>query len=109
MYQYLIDAIAWLISMLYIPFAWLLDALFYLLKGVAWLILDGLLTAVLVVIQGINYSSVVFQWAAGYALIPSQAVYVMQSIGFPQFVTIIASAYALRFLLNIIPSWATRV
>lgn len=107
--QAIIDAFSWLLSMLYIPLGWALDALIYILKAVVWLILDGFFTVVLAFVSALDFSSVVFQWTSAYTFIPAQAVYIMQAIAFPQFVTLIASAYVIRFLLNILPSWATRV
>ncbi len=103
------DVIRWLLDNLYVPLGWVLNGILYLLLSIPWYIMDGFLTVIETLIASINYSSVVFQWAAGYALLPSQAVYVMNAVGFPQFVTIVAAAYAVRLLINLIPSWATRV
>lgn len=101
--------LAWLIDAIYTPLAWVLDGLIYILKAVPWLIIDGFLSAVVLFVSAIDLSAVVFQWAAGYALIPSFGIYFMNAIGFPQFVTLISGAYVIRLLLNIIPAAITRV
>lgn len=107
--QSIVDAVSWLLDQIYVPFGWILDGLLYLLISIPWFIIDGFLSAVEIIIAGLDLSSVAFSWVAGYALVPDQAIYFMVAIGFPQFVTIIASAYAIRFALNIIPSVLTRV
>lgn len=103
------ESLLWLLNQLYTPFEWLLDGFVYVLKAVPWLIIDGVLSAVSVFIAAVDTSAVVFQWAAGYALIPEQAIWIMVAIGFPQMVTLIAAAYVYRFLINIVPAAVTRV
>lgn len=82
---------------------WVFDTLIYILKGLAYLLLDGLMVTLKIMIDAIDISAFALQFAAGYGLIPSQAAYLMCAIGFPQFVTIIAVAYGIRFALNLIP------
>ncbi|MBT9168236.1 MAG: hypothetical protein DDT19_01581 [Syntrophomonadaceae bacterium] len=106
--QFLLDKLTWIINALYTVLTWLLDALVFILKAILYLFIDGLLLAVEGFVSALDFSAVVFQWAAGYSFIPPQAIYVMVAIGFPQFVTMIAAAYGVRLLLNLIPSWATR-
>lgn len=99
----------WLANAIHQITVWALGGMFYILKGVLYLVIDGLLTAVKTIVTGIDFSSIAFQWAAGKALLPLQAIYFICAIGFPQFVTIIASAYVIRLILNLIPAAATRV
>ncbi len=103
------ESLYWLLNQLYTPLEWVLDGLVYVLKAIPWLILDGVLSAVSVFIAAVDVSAVVFQWAAGYALIPDLAIWFMVAIGFPQVVTLVASAYVVRFILNIVPAAFTRV
>lgn len=106
--QIIINFLAYLYEKVVALFSWAIDGIVYVLKAILWLVLDGALTAVYTLIQGIDFSVVVFQWAAAWADIPQSAIYLMVNIGFPQFVGIIAGAYTLRLALNLIPSWATR-
>lgn len=103
------DLFSWLWGLISGSLLWVLDALVYILKAVPYLILDGLLSSVYLFVSALDLSAVVFQWAAGYALIPPQAIYFIVAIGFPQFVTLVAGAYVVRFLLNLIPAVFTRV
>lgn len=82
---------------------WVFDTLIYILKGLSYLLLDGLMITLKIMIDAIDISAFALQFAAGYGLIPLQASYFMIAIGFPQFVTIIAVAYGIRFALNLIP------
>lgn len=46
--------------------------------------------------------------AANMAGLPPTGVYLLTSLGLGEIMAMIASAYAVRFALNLIPSWATR-
>lgn len=109
MLQALYNAVAWLLNALYLPVKWLLDAFIYILIAIPYLILQGILASILLIIQGIDFSSVVFQYVAGISHIPPLGIYIMVSIGLPQFLTIISSAYLIRLALNLIPAAFTRV
>ncbi len=109
MLQALYNAAAWLLNALYIPIKWVLDALIYILIAIPYLILQGILTSLLLIIQGIDFSAVVFEYVAGMSHIPPLGIYIMVSIGLPQFLTILSSAYLIRITLNLIPSAVTRV
>ncbi len=82
---------------------WFADTVIYIFKGLAFLFLDGIMIVVKTAIDAVDISAFALQFAAGYGLIPPQAAYFMCAIGFPQFVTLIAVAYAIRFALNLIP------
>lgn len=107
--QFLYNAVSWLLGGIWMVIQWGADAFFLIVKGVIWLTVSGLLQAVQVLFDSFSYSSVAFQWAAGYSAIPPQAIYIMVRIGFPEMLTILAAAYALRLALNIVPGIATRV
>lgn len=97
------DAFPWLLDSLNTLCEWVLDALVYIIKAVPYLMVDGVLTAIKTFVSALDVSAIVLQFAAGYGLIPPQAAYFMCAIGFPQFVSMIAAAYAVRFLLNLTP------
>lgn len=109
MLQSLIDAVAWLLSNLYLPIQWLLDGLVYVLLSIPYLILDGILIAVKTFFSALDMSAIALQWVSAWSSIPQQAIYVMNAIALPQAITLIGSAYALRFAINIIPASLTRV
>lgn len=52
-----------------------------------------------------NVASGLFNWAG----LPGQVLYVINAIGLSACLSILASAYLIRFTLNLIPSWLTRV
>lgn len=98
----------WLANAIHKITAWALDGIVVILKGVLYLFMDGILMAVKTFVGGIDSSVIALQWSTAYGLIPPQAAYFMTAIGFPQFVTMIAGAYTVRFLLNLIPASVTR-
>jgi len=100
------DAVSWLWQRIVEGLTWILDGLLFILKGFAFFFIDGMLTIFTTLINALDYSAVAFQWAAGKALLPPQAIYFICAIGFPQFAAIVTSAYVLRFVMNLIPSVA---
>ena len=108
LYQELIIFVQWIWSYLQEPLLWLVDGIFYVLKGTVWLFGTGVLGSAAGIIHGIDFSSVIFQFAAGWGGLPPQMIYVVNAVGIPQFITIVASGYAVRLALNLIPSWITR-
>lgn len=96
----------WLLDSLGTLLEWVLDAVWYLIKAIPYLLCDGIFTAILTVTNALDLSTVAVQFAAGYGLIPSQAAYFMCMIGFPQFASMIAAAYVVRFILNLKPTVA---
>lgn len=88
---------------------WLLDGVVWLLKSVFFMLLDGFLTVVTLLFQTLDFSSLLASYAMNWAGLPSQAIYLIVSIGIPQGLTIVASAMLVRLGLNIIPAAFTRV
>lgn len=100
------SAFPWLLDSLGTLLEWLLDALVYIIKAVPYLMIDGVLTSIKLFISALDLSAIALQFVAGFGLIPPQAAYFMCAIGFPQFVSLIAAAYVVRFLLNLKPTIA---
>ncbi|MBI4690419.1 MAG: hypothetical protein HY754_09170 [Nitrospirae bacterium] len=100
------DAVIWVLESLSTVADWLTDAIVYVVKGVLFLIFDGVLLTIQTIVSTLDLSAISLQWAAGKGLIPVQAAYLMCAIGFPQFVSIIAAAFAVRFIINMIPTVA---
>lgn len=106
LFSWLYDALLWSVHFLELILQWTLDAVLFIILGTLYLTLDGILISLKAIVYGLDLSTVPLQFAAGMGLIPSQAAYFMVAIGFPQFVTIIAAAYAVRLLMNLVPTVA---
>lgn len=90
-------------------FTWILDGLILLVQFVFFTIFDGILSVVEAFIAAINLSSVAVNYAAGWSHLPTQLIWLINATGLPQCVALLGAAYLIRLLLNLIPSWATRV
>ena len=88
---------------------WILDGLILLLQFVFFTIFDGLLTVIESIITGIDLSSVAFNYAANWANLPDQVIWLITALGLPQCITMLGAAYLVRFTLNLIPASLTRV
>ena len=96
-------------SSLYYVMKWCLDGLLYVLKTFLYFPFDGLLTVIESFFSALNFSSVIFSSSSVWAGLPPQLIWILNAVGFPQCMTLIAAAYLIRLTLNLIPSWATRV
>lgn len=105
------DIINWdaLIALLLAPFIWLLDGVILVLGLTLYYIVDGFFTVCTTIIATLDISSSVFNFAASLSSLPTQLTWLLDAVGFPQCVTVLAAAYLVRFLLNLIPAALTRV
>jgi hypothetical protein len=90
-------------------FTWILDGFITLLQFVVFTIFDGLLQVVETALNAIDFSSMVFNYAATWSHLPTQLIWLINAVGLPQCFAILGAAYLVRLLINLIPSWATRV
>jgi len=88
---------------------WVLDGLMYVLKTILYFPFDGVLTAVESIIAALDFSSFATSTAASWTGMPPQLLYLVNAIGIPQGLAILASAYILRITLNLIPASLTRI
>lgn len=107
--QGIILVVAWVFQALYNMVIYTLVGLWIVLKVGLWLISAGILSTISGFIAGISLSGVAFNFAGQWAGLPPQAIYLVNASGIPEFMTIIAAAYVIRFLLNLIPAVFTRV
>lgn len=107
--QALIDAVHWLFGLLFVVIRWLLDGILYVVMGCFYLILSGLLYSLYALVSAISFSSVVFQWTAGWAGVPAGTIYFVTACKLPEAVTIVSAAIIVRMLLNLVPGAVTRV
>lgn len=105
----LIDWLSSFWDSLVASFLWLLDAVLVLLQFVFFTILDGFLSVIETMVSAIDFSAVLFNYAASWSALPSQLIYLINAVGLPQCFAMLGGAYAIRLTLNLIPSWATRV
>ena len=90
-------------------FKWALDGFILLLQFVVYTILDGLFLVVETALAAINVSSIVFNYAASWANLPTQLIWLINAVSLPQCFAILGAAYGIRLLLNVIPATFTRV
>jgi len=98
-----------LVSYLGTLFKWLLDGVLWVIGKVLYVIFDGLLTVIDTIFKSIDVSSYLTSNALSWANMPSQLIWLVNQIGIPQGLTIIASAISLRMLINLIPAEFTRI
>ena len=88
---------------------WLLDGLITLIQFIFFVILDGLFSIVETFFAAIDLSSVAFNYAAAWANLPTQLIWLINTVGLPQCFALLGGAYLIRLTLNLIPSVFTRV
>lgn len=88
---------------------WILDGFLWIFKTVLYVIIDGLLTVVVGVVQAIDVSSLVSSAALNWGNVPSQLIYCVNQCGIPQGLAIITGAIVIRMILNLIPAAFTRI
>ena len=89
--------------------AWAFDGLVFVIGYALFYIFDGLLSSITVIVQAIDLSTFVVDIAGQVASLPSALLFLLHSCGFAQGMAIIASAYTIRLLLNLIPAAFTRI
>jgi len=89
--------------------AWLLDGALYVLKFALYVPYDAILTVVQAAILSVSFAGLAFDGAAEWANLPPQMIYILNAIGFPAGLTMLASALFIRLVLNLIPASLTRV
>lgn len=98
-----------LLDVLLQPFIWLLDGIIYVVGYTLYYAMDGLFVAVYLLFSALDLSQFVFDFVGQVAGLPTQLLFLLDAIAFPQCLAIIAGAYTVRFLLNLIPGAVTRV
>lgn len=88
---------------------WGLDGGLYVLKLGLYFVFDGLLTVVYSIVGALDVGSLVFNIGGLWAGLPSQLIYLINSIGLPSGLSIVLYAIVIRMLLNLIPAAVTRI
>jgi len=90
-------------------FTWVINGFFLLIRFTLFSIFDGLLVVIEGFFSALDLSSIAFNYAAAWGGLPTQLIWLITVTGIPQCLTLLGAAYMIRLLLNLIPSWATRV
>ena len=88
---------------------WLLNGLLYVLKAAIYFPFDAILSVISAALTAVDVSSILVSASAAWAGMPSQLIWVINAIGIPQGLSILASAYLIRMALNLIPAAFTRI
>lgn len=88
---------------------WCLDAVVYILLQIPFALYKLVLSLVYGIVNLISVGSLAVDMASGWALIPPQLAYVIGQTGIDTGLSMLATAYAIRFGLNLIPAAVTRV
>lgn len=107
--QWLKDFINGFFDTLLDGFLWLAEAIGQVLHFIVYQTYDGILIIIFLFTKSIDLSAMAFNMAAKYAGLPTQLIWLINQVNFPQFVTYIVGAIIIRMILNLIPTWATRI
>jgi F0F1-type ATP synthase membrane subunit c/vacuolar-type H+-ATPase subunit K len=88
---------------------WLINGFIYAVQAGLYVIWDGVLTTIAGVISGINLGNLAAQAAASWGLLPTQVCYLISQCGIANGLGMIGTGIGIRMLLNLIPSWITRL
>lgn len=84
-------------------FNWLLDGIILVLGYTVYYIFSGIIGSIVVFLNSINLAVSAFDFVGEFAGLPPQLLYLMDNTGFTAGLSIICSAYLIRFAMNLIP------
>jgi hypothetical protein len=90
-------------------FSWMLDGFLFVFKTTFYQIYDGFLTVITAFVSSLDLGQLAFNSVATWGQLPPQMLYLINAVGFPQGLTLVAYAIIIRMLLNLIPSILTRL
>jgi hypothetical protein len=105
----LIDFLAHFWTLLKLLLSWVLDGSLTVLKTFLYVFFDGLFTLVSVLFHALDIGSMGLSFAAWWGAIPSQAAYILSVLSIGTCISIIVYAIVIRMVINLIPSWITRI
>jgi hypothetical protein len=83
--------------------------IYELLRSVFYFIYDSFLSLVEFAFGLIDFKNDLFDLTLGWTSLPSQMIYILNECGVDNLIAVLVAAMGIRLLLNLIPSWATRV
>jgi hypothetical protein len=103
------DALSWLVTHLGTLLSSLVQGLLWIVGQVLGLLLHGMMTVVMGVLSGLDLGSILTTSAAAWAGLDPSIAWFIDHSGISQGVTMLGTAYLVRFLLDLIPAEFTRV
>lgn len=94
---------------LYDTVVWFGDGIVFCVQAVIYWILDIFFTIIIALLGTLDFSALVTNITLSWAGVPTQLIYLINQCYIPQGLTILGSSYLIRLILNLIPSWITRV
>lgn len=88
---------------------WALDAVLYILLNIPLYLFKIVLAVIHGFVSLISVGSLAVDITSGWGLIPPQLAYLIGQTGIDTGLSMLATAYAIRFGLNLIPAAVTRV
>jgi hypothetical protein len=89
---------------------WFLDAIFDGLFIIPYFFFDGFLTIVHGFFISLDTTSTTsFSYAAHWANLPPELIYIVNAVDLPQALSIVSSGILVRMLINLIPATLTRI
>ncbi len=99
----------WLVESFFFLCFWLLKGIAEVIGWVVYTIFDGFLVVIHGFFSALDLSALAFSHAAAWSSLPAQVVWFVDQIGIAQCFTMLAAAFSIRLLLNLIPGTFTRV
>lgn len=90
-------------------FYWILTPLFEFVKYIAWYFFDKICSLIEYIVGIIQLPGDIMMGAFEWSGLPGPMLYILNAIGLSAGISIIISAITGRMLLNLIPSWASRI
>ena len=97
------------VNMIYLFGKWFLEGAVEVGELCIYWLFDGFYTLVSSLLSTLNFGNLLVDLTAGFDILPSQVVYVIDQVGLGTALTMICSALVVRVCLNIIPSIITRI
>ena len=97
------------VTILFEVVMWLLNAVVWIFTKIIYFTLDGFFSVIIAFINGIDLNGVMPYIQSSWGTLPAQIIWLANAIGLPQGLGILASAYLIRMLLNLIPAVFTRI
>lgn len=89
---------------------WLFLSVISGLADVFFFLIDITLTVITTLIEAIDFSQIsALQAFNNWNLLPTQVIWILDYMNFAQCLTLLAGAYGIRLLLNLIPAAVTRI
>lgn len=90
-------------------FSWVLDAVVYVFLNIPYYLFKMFLSVVYGLVSLLNVGSLAVDITTGWGLLPPQLGYLIGQVGLDVGLSMLALAYGIRFVLNLIPGALTRV